>query len=191
MVRCTRGLRANLLNEARFGWQHNRFFRTPQNSSLDPTTLIPRLIKPVEGLGGLPGISILGFRGFADSPGSGDRQATYEIYHSMTWIRNKHNIKVGFEFQRISSFNRQNPPPQRGQFTFDGRYSGHPFADYLLGALSFSSRNTRNALHDNLNSRYFAFVQDDWEISRSLTLNIGLRHEYAAPFDNAQGDIAK
>ncbi|MFO0284506.1 MAG: hypothetical protein ACK532_21620, partial [Acidobacteriota bacterium] len=190
MVQYTRTLRANLLNEARFGWQHNRFFRTPQNSSFDPTTLIPGLIKPVEGLGGLPGISILGFRGFADSPGSGDRQATYEIYDSMTWIRNKHTIKMGFEFQRISSFNRQNTPPQRGQFTFDGRYSGHPFADYLLGALSFSSRNTRNALNENLNSRYFAFVQDDWQISRSLTLNIGLRYEYAAPFDNAQGDIA-
>lgn len=190
MAQYTRTFRPTLLNEARFGFQHNRFFRTPQNSSFDPTTLIPGLIKPVEGLGGLPGITILGFRGFADSPGSGDRQATYEIYDAVTWIRDKHTIKMGFEFQRISSFNRQNTPPQRGQFTFDGRYSGHAFADYLLGALSFSSRNTRNALNENLNNRYFAFIQDDWQITRTLTLNIGMRYEYAAPFDNAQGDIS-
>ncbi len=96
----------------------------------------------------------------------------------------------GGEFHRVSSFNRQNTPPQRGLFTFDGRYSGHPFADYLLGSLSFSSRNTRNALNENVNSRYFAFVQDDWQATRSLTINIGLRYEYAAPFDNAQGDIS-
>ena len=190
MVQYTRTFTPTLLNEARFGWQHNLFFRTPQNSSFDPSTLIPGLIKPVEGLGGLPGISILGFRGFADSPGSGDRQATYELYDSFTWIRNKHSIKMGVEFQRISSFNRQNTPPQRGQFTFDGRYSGNPFADYLLGALAFSSRNTRNALNENLNNRWFGFIQDDWQATRSLTINIGMRYEYEAPFDNAQGDIS-
>ena len=190
MAQYTRTLSPTLLNEVRFGWQHNKFFRTPQNSSFDPSSLIPGVIKPVEGLGGLPGVSILGFRGFADSPGSGDRQATYELYDAATWIRNKHTVKAGVEFQRVSSFNRQNTPPQRGQFTFDGRYAGHPFADYLLGALSFSSRNTRNARNENVNSRYFAFVQDDWQITHSLTLNVGLRYEYAAPFDNAQGDIS-
>ena len=98
MVQYMRTFTPTLLNEARFGWQHNLFFRTPQNSSFDPSTLIPGVIKPVEGLGGLPGISILGFRGFGDSPGSGDRQATYELYDAFTWIRNKHSIKMGIEF---------------------------------------------------------------------------------------------
>jgi hypothetical protein len=190
MAQYTRNFSPTLLTEARFGWLHNRFFRTPQNSTFDPTTLIPGLIKPVDGLGGLPTVAILGFRGFADSPGSGDRQATYEVYDAVTWVRNKHAVKIGAEFQRVSSFNRQNSPPPRGLFVFDGRYSGHPFADYLLGALSFSSRNTRNALTENVNSRYFAFVQDDWQVARSLTVNVGSRYEYEAPFDNAQGDIS-
>ncbi len=190
MFQYTRTVRSNLLNEARFGWNNNKFFRTPQNSAFDPSTLISGLIKPADGLGGLPGVSILGFRGFADAPGSGDRQATYELYDSITWIKNKHTIKMGGEFQRISSFNRQNTPPQRGQFTFDGRYSGNSFADYLIGALALSSRNTRNALNEPVNSRYFAFVQDDWQITPKLTLNLGMRYEYATPFDNASGDIA-
>ena len=34
-----------------------------------------------------------------------------------------------------------------------------------LGAASFTSRNTRNALNENVNSRYFAFVQDDWNVN--------------------------
>ncbi len=190
MFQYTRTIKPTLLNEARFGWLANKFFRTPQNSSFDPSTLINGLIKPAEGLGGLPGVSILGFRGFADAPGSGDRQANYEIYDAVSWIKNKHTVKIGGEFQRVSSFNRQNTPPQRGQFTFDGRYSGNSFSDYLLGALALSSRNTRNAANEPANSRIFGFVQDDWQISPKLTLNVGLRYEFATPFDNSSGDIA-
>ncbi len=190
MLQYTRTIRSNLLNEARFGWQHNRFFRTPQNFDFDPSSLIPGLIKPAEGLGGLPGVSILGFRGFADAPGSADRQATYELYDSVTWIKNKHTVKMGAEFQRISSYNRQNTPPQRGQFTFDGRYSGNAFSDYLLGALALSSRNTRNAENEPVNSRIFGFIQDDWQVTSKLTLNVGVRYEFATPFDNSSGDIA-
>jgi len=186
----TRILSPNLINEARFGFQHNRWFRTPQNSDFDPSTLIPGLIKPAEGLGGLPTVTILGFRGFLDQPGSGDRQATYELTNLVTWIHNKHSIKAAIEFQRPSSMNRQNTPPYRGQFSFDGRYGGHSFADYLLGAAYFTSRNTRNALNESVNNRYFAFIQDDWSISRRVTLNLGVRYEYATPFQNSQGDIS-
>jgi len=92
----------------------------------------------------------------------------------------------------VSSFNRQNTPPYRGQFNFDGRYSGNAFADYLLGASSFTSRNTRNALNENVNSRYFAYVQDDWNVNAHLTVNVGVRYEYEAPFHNGvtPGDLA-
>lgn len=186
----TRIVNPNLINEARFGFQHNSWFRTPQNSDFDPSALIPGLIKPAEGLGGLPTVTILGFRGFADQPGSGDRQATYELTDVVTWIRNKHTFKVGFEFQRPSSLNRQNSPPYRGQFSFDGRYSGHAFADYLLGAAYFTSRNTRNSVNESVNNRYFAYIQDDWNISPRVTLNLGVRYEYATPFQNSQGDIS-
>ena len=44
------------------------------------------------------------------------------------------------EFQHVSSFNFQNPAPARGQFNLDGRYAGQPFADFLLGASSGTTR---------------------------------------------------
>jgi hypothetical protein len=188
----TRIISHRIIDETRIGIQYNKFFRTPQNNDFDPSTLIPGLIKPVDALGGLPTVTILGFRGFNDQPGSGDRQANYQIANNLTWTRDRHTFKAGFEFDRVSSFNRQNTPPYRGQFSFDGRYSGNAFADYLLGAAYFTSRNTRNALNENVNSRYFAYLQDDWNVNAHLTVNIGVRYEYEAPFHNGvtPGDLA-
>lgn len=186
----SRVLSPRLISESRFGFAHTRYFRTTQNNTFDPSKIIPGLITPAEGLGGLPTVSITGFRGFFDQPGSGDRQRSYEVLQTVNWTRNKHTVKAGFEFQRASSRNWQNPPPYRGQFNFDGRYSGHAFADFLLGAPSLTGRVSKNVLAEPLNSRYAAFLQDDWNLSRKLTLNLGLRYEYAGLFTNGQGDMS-
>jgi outer membrane receptor protein involved in Fe transport len=186
----TRLLSTSLINEVRFGLTHINYFRTPQNFTLDPSTFIPGLISPVENLGGLPVVNINGFRGFFDQPGSGDRQRNWELFEVLSWARNRHTIKTGFEFQRISSFNFQNPAPARGQFNFDGRYTGHPFGDFLLGATSGTTRVTKNLEVEPQNSRYGAFFQDDWNIAPKLTLNLGVRWEMEGLFDNGRGDLA-
>lgn len=186
----TRVISAAMINEVRFGFNSERNFRTPQNSDYDPSKIIPGLISPLEGLGGLPTVSITGFKGFSDQPGSGDVKHSYEVFDNFTWTRNKHTIKAGFEFQRANAFNWQNPPPYRGQFSFDGRYSGNAFADFLLGGLSGTGRVSKNVESEPLNSRYGAYIQDDWNALPKLTLNLGLRYEYAPPFTNARDDMA-
>ncbi|MBM3723888.1 MAG: hypothetical protein FJW40_00475 [Acidobacteria bacterium] len=186
----TRVLSPRTINEARFGFNQEKNFRTPQNSDFDPSKLIPGLISPLPGLGGLPTITILGFRGFSDNPGSGDVKRSYEFYDNFTWIRDKHALKAGFEFQHSNAFNFQNPPPFRGSFAFDGRYSGHAFADFLLGALTATGRVSKNVESEPVSNRYAAYLQDDWSITPRLTLNLGVRYEYYGLFRNAQGDMA-
>lgn len=186
----TRLISPTIVNEVRFGFVHTNYFRTPQNFDFDPSKIIPGLISPVPGLGGLPNVTITGFRGFFDQPGSGDRQRSYEVFDTLSWARRAHTIKAGVEFQRASSFNFQNPPPPRGSFSFDGRYSGHAFADFLLGAASASSRVSKNVEAEPQNSRYAVFVQDDWNVMPRLTLNLGLRYEYANLFENGRGDLS-
>lgn len=186
----TRLITPSLINEVRFGLTHINYFRTPQNLTLDPSKFITGLISPVENLGGLPVVNITGFRGFFDQPGSGDRQRNWELFEVLSWVRGRHTVKGGVEWQRISSFNFQNPAPARGQFNFDGRYSGHPFADFLLGASSGTTRVTKNLEVEPQNSRYGAFLQDDWNVRPKLTLNLGLRWEMEGLFDNGRGDLA-
>ena len=190
MLNYTRVISPTIVNVIRFGWQLGHFYRTPQNNNFDPSTLIPGLIQPVPGLGGLPTVNILGFKGFSDRPGSGDRQGNYEVEESLTWTHGAHTMKAGAEFQRASSFNRQNTPPYRGSFSFDGRYTGNAFADYLIGAMYASGRNSRNALNEPVDNRYFAYIQDDWQVSSRLTVNAGVRYEYQGLFQNSYGDVS-
>ncbi|MGH9674278.1 MAG: TonB-dependent receptor domain-containing protein [Bryobacteraceae bacterium] len=190
MTSYTRVLSPAIVNEVRFGFVHTNYFRQPQNFDFDPSKIIPGLISPVPGLGGLPTVSITGFRGFSDQPGSGDRQRSYELANTLSWARRAHTIKAGFDFQRASSFNFQNPPPIRGTFSFDGRYAGHPFADFLLGTASSTGRVSKNVEAEPQNSRYATFVQDDWNVLPNLTLNLGLRYEYEGLFRNGRGDMA-
>ncbi len=179
-----------MLNEFRFGYNREVNFRTPQNFEYDPSKVIPGLIAPVAGLGGLPTITIVGFAGFRDQPGSGDVKNSYELGNAFTWRRDRHTFKIGAEFQRASAFNFQNPAPVRGTFNFDGRYTGHSFADFLLGTIAGTGRVSKNVEAEPLNNRYAGYIQDDWTVAPRLTLNLGLRYEYAAPIRNGRGDMS-
>ncbi len=179
-----------LITETRYDFQHANLFRFPQNPDYDPSKLIPGLISPLPNLGGLPTVTITGFRGFSDQPGSGDRSLRSEFYQSVTWVRSAHTIKAGFEFQRSSAFNFQNTAPFRGSFQFNGRYSGNAFADYLLGVSTQTGRASKNAEVDLANNRWSAYIQDDWKATRKLTINYGLRYDFYGVFDNAKGDLS-
>lgn len=187
----TRVLTPSVINEARFGYLQIRYFRTPQNPTFDPSTIVSGLITPVEGLGGLPNVNLTqGYRGFSDVPGSGDRQRNYEFYDNISWIRNRHTFKTGFEIQRPSARNVQNPLPSRGQFDFDGRYSGNALADFMLGYPWRTQRPTANLEIEPQNVRWAGYFQDDWTVSSRLTLNLGVRYEYQGIFENSFGEMA-
>ena len=58
----------------------------------------------------------------------------------------------------------------RGIFTFNGRFTGSSFGDFLLGMTS--GRQFSTIQFGNLRERdYMFYAQDDWRIARQLTLN--------------------
>jgi hypothetical protein len=104
----------------------------------------------------------------------------YQYAGSLTWIRGRHNMKFGGDFLRMQYFSRSYGDT-RGRMTFNGRFTSEPMADMVLGWASSSRRQLDAAGPYHLISNYSGYAQDDFKISSTLTLNLGLRYELMKP----------
>ena len=110
---------------------------------------------------------------------------------NVSWTRGKHAWKFGVDVRR-ERFDTVKGTPFFGQEIYGASFtsssnaagSGLPFADFLLGYPSFT-QGTPMLDWGRQRGLYFGgFVQDDWKVTRRLTLNLGLRHElYTQPVD--------
>ncbi|MGH9718993.1 MAG: hypothetical protein ACRD8O_02185, partial [Bryobacteraceae bacterium] len=104
----------------------------------------------------------------------------YQYAASSTWIKGRHTLKYGGDFLRMQYFARQYGDT-RGRLTFLGRNTNEPMADLLLGWPSSTRRQLDAAGPYHLISNYSAYVQDDFKVSSTLTLNLGLRYDVMKP----------
>ena len=107
---------------------------------------------------------------------------------TLSWQKGKHLIKMGADFARRDvTFDQARQP--RGQFSFDGLYTGSAFADFMLGYVRTALINpvpTSTRL-SNLWQSYF--FNDDWRVSNRLTVNIGMRYDYFGGYKQADDKI--
>ena len=102
--------------------------------------------------------------------------------------RGNHTIKAGVQayWLGIDFLSSQR---SSGIFNFNGQYTGDAFADYLLGYASSASLSKYAKLNFRAPYTHF-FAQDDWRVSRRLTLNLGLRYELSPPPIDVNDGIA-
>ena len=109
-----------------------------------------------------------------------------------------HAIKVGVDIRRVHRLDAATHGNSTGLFTFGTNWITGPtstaaapqfggdLASFLLG-LPTSGQYDVNA-QGIYRSHYFAgFVQDDWRMKPTLTVNLGLRYEYGSPYAEEQG----
>jgi hypothetical protein len=104
---------------------------------------------------------------------------TQQFIDSLVWVQGNHSLKTGFEFRRSSNIEIQNASGG-GSFAFSDRATGSALAALLLGWVNSASLVKTDTLNGRTNY-YAAYLQDDWKLSRTLTLNLGLRWEIDYP----------
>jgi hypothetical protein len=104
---------------------------------------------------------------------------TQQFIESLVWVKGNHSLKTGLEFRRSSNIETQNASGG-GSFSFSDRATGSAVAALLLGWVNSASLVKTDVLNSRTNY-YGAYVQDDWKVTATLTLNLGLRWEIDYP----------
>ena len=187
--------RPNLIMSIRGAWNYGFFTRD------NPSQTHGELLNQKYGIKGgndtLPGgfsqMNITGYQALgigAFNPVARDSQ-NRQLTGDLVWTHGSHTFKFGTSILRSQNniFNIRNEVI--GPFQFNGRYTKDGMADFLLGMSSQVTWSTR--LQVNLRGwNIGAFAQDDWKITPSLTLNLGLRYEVVLPWEerrNRMGDF--
>ena len=113
-----------------------------------------------------------------------------QVADNLTWVRGRHAMKFGVE--EISWFvNRYLPNtsgnPIFGSYTFNGKFTGNAYADFLLGLPATVTRQEPYPAQYNRFRDWAGYAQDDFKATARLTLIYGLRYEYNGPA-YARGD---
>jgi hypothetical protein len=183
---------ASLVSDFRFGWVQEDNYSTITGGAA------PELGLKNVNLNSFPIVNVSQIAGLGASAANHDRDRSWVFNEGLTLSKGRHTIKFGGDFRR-QMYNNYSPGKQSGSYSFSNTFttatpndtkSGYGLADLLLGmpaTTSFSLNDYTYRL--NINSAG-AFVQDDFKISRQLTINLGLRWEFDGPYSEANNQFA-
>src|SRR5262249_55237151 len=118
----------------------------------------------------------------------GDSVPISNVNNEFTWsdgvslVRHRHMLRAGFSLTKY----QQNAPGvgpdfRRGQFLFQNDFTGHPFSDFLLGLPRQVERGVGTGAETGRSTWQSYYLEDNWRVSRKLTVNFGVRYEYYSP----------
>jgi len=135
-------------------------------------------------LRGVPYVNFVNFATMQEFPSYFWRSQTLEMLDNVTYVKGKHNLKMGWMLRHNDVNISEGDDPTEGDFGnlyFDGFATGLDYADFLLGIPHVTERFTRSQPRYDRYDQWGVFAQDNLRVSDKLTLNLGLRWEYFPP----------
>ncbi len=189
----------------RTGWDH---FFTPTllnhlnlgyNRVLSPQVAISAATGPwptkLGITGALPGLVFPNFN-FSEGSGIGasiDRHLAdngYRFNDNLSWLKRRHSITVGVDW-RFQRWNANSNTDNSGEFNYgrnetapvpgDTGQAGNGYASFFIGATDYGFADVPVHQPSWLSHYLGYFVQDDYKMTRNLTLNLGLRWDEDTP----------
>ncbi|MFZ1141207.1 MAG: carboxypeptidase regulatory-like domain-containing protein [Candidatus Sulfotelmatobacter sp.] len=190
-----------VLNDLHGGYFRYAVNALPFNFGKDLGTQlgIPNVNRPgYPNSSGLTNIDVAGFTSLGDSQWLPEHvfENISQIADTLTWIKGRHSLKFGVDFRRQQRnfFQLSNP---RGYFNFGGGYTndlttangGNALADLLFGVPVSNEQDFLGGLYPTRYWDLAEFFQDDFHLSRTLTVNLGLRYEVTSPANGRVGNF--
>lgn len=190
----TSAVSPTLVLDTRVGYVRHQFVIQQYSEGSDPAVLgFPTSLTSQLPRKFFPSVTIADFSPVGPQRNIGSEIAfsdTYSFSETVNKTVGRHALKFGGEF-RVMRNNQERPTSSFGQSAFNRAFtqrnplagdagSGNGFASLLLGTPATWSVPINAAL-SYLNRYYVLFVQDDWRVTRRLTVNLGFRWDYESP----------
>jgi hypothetical protein len=115
--------------------------------------------------------------------GTNNYNAVYQVNERLTWLRGRHTLKFGGSWNYYQSESYY--PGNNGQNGFisytNFNFTGQAIGDFLLDQVSRKGKGSTSDAWTHLQHRVAVYGADDFKITDSLTLNLGLRWAFTSP----------
>jgi Carboxypeptidase regulatory-like domain len=174
------------VNEFRASFSRETSNRGPAQGSIGLTDLGVSLWQPPTAKT-IEGINVTGYF----NPGQTDPAAfirnQYNLSDDFSLVRGKHNLSFGGSAIRAQVLLR-NQFRTSGSYSFTADVTGDPLASFLQGYIRTFTQGY-GEFKDNLLNTFNLYIQDDYHVSRRLTLNFGLRYDPQFPWQERKNRI--
>jgi hypothetical protein len=199
-----------LVGDFKVGFSRQDYEAVPTTEGFNPVTLgLPAILDQTQNPSRFPEFDIEDITSnVGEGPSLGPARASYfndaendfTWVADMTWQKGPHTLKFGFE-SYYDQFDIDRPDWPSGQFSFDSTYTQGPsplqsgptvgdgIADLLLGVPDGANLSVNRALSASQHV-WTLYANDDWKISRRLTIQLGLREDFQTPWDERHDQLA-